>query len=69
MNSGASALRETAPTASSKELAAVNSPNHDGDGQNVAKELQYAPLPADLHTKAQAKVDGLQCNGAAITGT
>jgi phosphate transport system substrate-binding protein len=41
----------------------------EGDGQNVAKELQYAPLPDDLHTKAMAKVDGLQCNGAAITGT
>ena len=41
----------------------------EGDGQNVAKELQYAPLPADLHTKAMAKVDGLQCNGAAISGT
>src|SRR5215813_4413023 len=41
----------------------------EGDGQSVAKELQYAPLPDDLHTKAMAKVDGLQCNGAAITGT
>jgi phosphate transport system substrate-binding protein len=41
----------------------------EGDGQSVAKELQYAPLPDDLHTKAVAKVDGLQCNGAAISGT
>ena len=41
----------------------------EGDGQAVAKELQYAPLPDDLHTKAVAKVDGLQCNGAAISGT
>ena len=41
----------------------------EGDGQSVAKELQYAPLPDDLHTKAMAKVDGLQCNGAAISGT
>jgi phosphate transport system substrate-binding protein len=41
----------------------------EGDGQSVAKELQYAPLPDDLHAKAMAKVDGLQCNGAAITGT
>jgi phosphate transport system substrate-binding protein len=38
-----------------------------GDGQAVAGELQYAKLPDDLHTKAQAKVDGLQCNGAAIS--
>ena len=38
----------------------------EGPGQNVAKELQYAQLPGDLHTKAQAKVDGLQCNGKAI---
>jgi phosphate transport system substrate-binding protein len=37
-----------------------------GDGQAVAGELQYAKLPDDLHTKAMAKVDGLQCNGAAI---
>ena len=34
-----------------------------GAGQDVAKELQYAPLPAAILTKAQAKVDGLQCNG------
>ncbi len=40
-----------------------------GDGQNVAGELQYAKLPDELHTKAVAKVDGLQCNGAAIAGT
>ncbi|HWK28367.1 MAG TPA: phosphate ABC transporter substrate-binding protein PstS [Solirubrobacter sp.] len=40
-----------------------------GDGQEVASELQYAKLPDELHTKAQAKVDGLQCNGQAIPGT
>jgi phosphate transport system substrate-binding protein len=39
----------------------------EGPGQDVAKELQYAPLPADLHTKAQAKVDGLTCNGSPIS--
>jgi phosphate transport system substrate-binding protein len=38
----------------------------EGPGQSVAKELQYAQLPSDLHTKAQAKVDGLQCNGSPI---
>jgi phosphate transport system substrate-binding protein len=37
-----------------------------GDGQKVAPELQYAPLPAAILTKAQAKVDGLVCNGSAI---
>jgi phosphate transport system substrate-binding protein len=37
-----------------------------GAGQSVAKELQYAPLPSAIHTKAQAKVDGLQCNGQAL---
>ncbi len=41
----------------------------EGDGQAVAGELQYAKLPDDLHTKAVAKVDGLQCNGQAISGT
>ena len=37
-----------------------------GDGQKVAPELQYAPLPDAIKQKAQAKVDGLQCNGSAI---
>jgi phosphate transport system substrate-binding protein len=37
-----------------------------GDGQAVAPELQYAPLPAAIKTMAQAKVDGLVCNGAPI---
>jgi phosphate transport system substrate-binding protein len=36
------------------------------DGQSVAKELQYAPLPAAIHTAAQAKVKGLTCNGKAL---
>jgi phosphate transport system substrate-binding protein len=39
-----------------------------GPGQQVAPQLQYAPLPDSVKTKAQAKVDGLQCNGAAING-
>ena len=39
-----------------------------GDGQSVAKELEYAPLPANIKTKAQAKVDGLKCNGTALKG-
>jgi phosphate transport system substrate-binding protein len=37
-----------------------------GDGQKIAPELQYAPLPDAIKQKAQAKVDGLQCNGSAI---
>jgi phosphate transport system substrate-binding protein len=40
-----------------------------GAGQNVAKELQYAPLPAAIHTKAQQKVDSLTCNGSPITSS
>ena len=39
-----------------------------GAGQQVAPQLEYAPLPDNIKTKAQAKVDGLQCNGAAING-
>jgi phosphate transport system substrate-binding protein len=38
----------------------------EGPGQSVAPELQYAPLPDAIKQKAQAKVDGLVCNGAAI---
>jgi phosphate transport system substrate-binding protein len=38
----------------------------EGPGQSVAKELQYAPLPASIHTAAQAKVKGLMCNGKAL---
>jgi phosphate transport system substrate-binding protein len=37
-----------------------------GGGQEVAPDLQYAPLPDPIRQKAQAKVDGLQCNGSAI---
>jgi len=37
-----------------------------GPGQAVAKTLQYAPLPSNLLTKSQAKVDGLKCNGQAL---
>jgi phosphate transport system substrate-binding protein len=39
------------------------------DGQNAAKELQYAPLPDAIKSKAQAKVDGLQCNGQPIASS
>jgi phosphate transport system substrate-binding protein len=37
-----------------------------GAGQPVASTLQYAPLPTSIKTKAQAKVDGLKCNGQAL---
>jgi phosphate transport system substrate-binding protein len=37
-----------------------------GDGQNVAKQLFYAPLPASLLDKSKAQVAKLQCNGAAL---
>jgi phosphate transport system substrate-binding protein len=40
-----------------------------GPGQQVAPQLQYAPLPAAVKSKAQAKVDGLQCNGQAIAAS
>ncbi len=39
-----------------------------GDGQAVAPELEYAPLPDAIKTRARAKVDGLLCDGAAIAG-
>jgi phosphate transport system substrate-binding protein len=39
-----------------------------GDGQAVAPDLQYAPLPDAIKATARAKVDGLQCDGAAIAG-
>jgi phosphate transport system substrate-binding protein len=40
-----------------------------GTGQQVAPELQYAPLPGAVKSKAQAKVEGLQCNGSPIAGS
>jgi phosphate transport system substrate-binding protein len=39
------------------------------DGQKVAPQLQYAPLPDAIRSKAQAKIDGLQCNGQAIAAS
>ena len=40
-----------------------------GAGQQVAPQLQYAPLPSKIKTAADGKVAGLQCNGQAISGT
>jgi phosphate transport system substrate-binding protein len=37
-----------------------------GSGQQSMKQLEYAPLPNTLLTKAQAKVSSLQCNAKAI---
>jgi phosphate transport system substrate-binding protein len=39
-----------------------------GPGQQVAPQLQYAPLPANIKSQAQAKVKGLQCNGQPLAG-
>jgi phosphate transport system substrate-binding protein len=41
----------------------------EGEGQNVAGELQYAKLPDELHSRAEAKVNGLTCDGQPIAGT
>jgi phosphate transport system substrate-binding protein len=37
-----------------------------GEGQTVAKQLFYAPLPAPLLTKAKAQVSKLQCSGTPL---
>jgi phosphate transport system substrate-binding protein len=39
-----------------------------GDGQNIAKDLQYAALPDAIKSAAKSKVDGLVCNGSPIAG-
>ena len=36
------------------------------DGENFAKELQYAPLPADVVKKAEMKINSVTANGAAL---
>jgi phosphate transport system substrate-binding protein len=38
-------------------------------GQDVAKELSYAPLPGALKSKALAAAGKLQCNGTAVAAT
>ncbi len=37
---------------------------HDGEG--FAKELQYAPLPADIVKKAETKINSVTANGAPL---
>jgi len=39
-----------------------------GDGQSVAQQLSYAPLPAPLLAKAKAAVGKLTCNGQPVSG-
>jgi phosphate transport system substrate-binding protein len=38
-----------------------------GEGQQIAPEIQYAPLPAAILSKAKAKVAGLTCNGQPLS--
>ncbi len=38
-----------------------------GDGQQVERQLDYAPLPASLLAKAKAQLATLQCNGAPVS--
>ena len=36
------------------------------DGEKFAKELQYAPLPADIVKRAEAKINSITANGTAL---
>jgi phosphate transport system substrate-binding protein len=38
----------------------------EADGQKVAPELAYAPLPSNILQQAKAKVTSLTCNGSAL---
>ena len=38
-----------------------------GKGQDVVKQLSYAPLPPPILNKAKAQISTLQCNGSAIS--
>ncbi len=38
-----------------------------GDGQRVAPQLDYAPLPTSIQSMAQARVAALECNGSPIS--
>jgi phosphate transport system substrate-binding protein len=37
-----------------------------GQGQSVAKQLQFAPLPSAIQSQAMQAVNGLQCNGKTL---
>lgn len=41
----------------------------EGDGQGLAEQLEYAKLPDAIKQKAQAKIDGLKCDGAAVAAS
>lgn len=57
--------------AGSKPLAAANTKRYLeyglGDGQNVARRLGFAPLPANLLKLTRARVAGLLCDGRRIS--
>ncbi len=36
------------------------------DGENFAKDLQYAPLPQDIVKRAEAKINSITANGTAL---
>ena len=36
------------------------------DGERYAKDLQYAPLPADIVTRAEAKIKSITAGGAPL---
>jgi phosphate transport system substrate-binding protein len=38
-------------------------------GQGVAKQLFYAPLPSNLLSKSKAQINKIQCNGSPISGS
>jgi phosphate transport system substrate-binding protein len=40
-----------------------------GDGQESMKQIQYAPLPSDMLSKAKEQVSGMECNGSAMGGS
>jgi phosphate transport system substrate-binding protein len=50
-----------------KRIVAFLNYGLDG-GQDVAKQLSYAPIPDTLKTKAQDAVKSLECNGSPISG-
>lgn len=39
------------------------------DGENYAKELQYAPLPADIVKRAEAKINSVTAGGTPLRST
>jgi phosphate transport system substrate-binding protein len=40
-----------------------------GDGQATIQKLSYAKIPSALQQKATTVIDGMQCNGAALSGS